>query len=169
MCNYPEQACEIGKESSVAADNKVDISDLLTDTKTFAIKVPTMADELHELAERVKKMTLAERQAERIFEHARELAQEGRTEIREKVMTKEFFRANKEMLAMPEDKSLDEVVDEFYDSQKQCYDLVRKQGFTVEYKELDLPSTFDISMDPDTRQIVEQTKRFTEAEAVIRW
>jgi hypothetical protein len=169
MCNYPEQSCEIGKEISVSADNKVDISDLLTDTDTFAIKVPTLADELHAIAEKVKKMTLAERQAERIFEQARELSKEGRTEIREKVMTKEFFRVNKEMLAMPEDKSLDEVVDEFYDSQKECYDLVRKQGFTVEYKELDLPSTFDLSMDPHTRHIVEQTKRFTEAEAVIKW
>ena len=169
MCNYPEQACEIGTENSVAADNKVDIRDLLKDTNPLTIKVPTLADELHAIAEKVKKMTLAERQAERIFEQARELSKEGRTEIREKVMTKEFFRANKEMLAMPEDKSLDEVVDEFYGSQKECYDLVRKQGFTVEYKELDLPSTFDINMDPNTRQIVEQTKRFTEAEAVIKW
>ena len=166
MCNYPEQKCEIG-----AAGNSVDIRELMKEADTFTAtaKERTLADELHEIASRVRKMTLAERQAERIFEQARELAKEGRTEIREKVMTKEFFRVNKEMLAMPEDKNLEEVVDEYYGSQKECYDIVRKNGFTVEYKELDLPSTFDINMDPNTRQIVEQTKRFTEAEAVITW
>ena len=43
------------------------------------------------------------------------------------------------------------------------------EGFKVTYEELDLPSTLGINMDAQTRRMVEETKRFTEATVTVSW
>ena len=167
MCNYPES--NLVDISGNAIRSTTDICAPEAEIRECTIKVPTVADELRELATKVQKMSVAERQADRALEQAREMAKEGRTEFREKIMTRDFFLANKEMLAIPEDKTAEEVAEECYRSQKDTYKIMEGWGFKVTYKELDLPSTLDISMDARTRQMVEQTRRFTEAEVVVSW
>ena len=46
---------------------------------------------------------------------------------------------------------------------------MEQDGFKVTYDELELPSTLDINMDAQTRQMVEQTKRFTESVVTVSW
>ena len=133
------------------------------------LHVETLGEKLYKTAKKVRSMSLAERQANAAIEHAKELAETGRMGYQEKIMTREFFKANKEALTVPPEKTLDEVVEEMYESQKKSYELLEKQGLKVSYKELDLPSTLDINMDGETRRIVEMEKRFTESVVTVSW
>ena len=181
MCNYPESSLVDVSGNAIYPSNAriapeaeslcspCSADELKKMGWAGTVKVPTVADELRETALKVQRMSMAEVQASRALDHARELAKEGKTEFHEKVMTKEFFLANKEMLAIPEDKTAEDVAEECYASQRETYKIMEGWGFKVTYKDLDLPSTLDISMDARTRQIVEQTRRFTEAEVVVSW
>lgn len=127
------------------------------------------ADRLRGIAKKAKSRTLPQRYAYQNLKKAEEMAEEGITEFRDKIMTREFFKANKQAIRVPEGKDPDEYTEELYLAQKECYKLMEADGFKVTYEELDLPSTLDINMDAETRRIVENTKRFTESTVVVSW
>lgn len=143
-------------------ENKPRIQDL----KLF---IPKTADRLRDIATKARARSMAERMAYQATKRAEEMAEEGLTEFKDKIMTLEFFKANKSAMPIPEGEDADEYVKKMYDSQKESYALMEKDGFKVTYDELELPSTLDINMDAQTRQMVEQTRRFTESVVTVSW
>jgi len=131
--------------------------------------MPTMADRLRELAMSVRNRSLAERYAHDAMERAKEMAESGHLSYQDKIFTREFFKANKQAMSIPQGEDADEYLEKLYLAQKESYALMAKEGFKIEYTELELPSTLDINMDAQTRQLVEQTKRFTEAMVTVSW
>ena len=141
-------------------------------TTTVFIATPkplTKADRLRDIAEKARARSLAQRYAFQNLKKAEEMAEEGFTEFKDKIMTKEFFKANRAAMAVPEGEDPDEYIGKLYDAQKECYRLMEDEGFKVTYEELGLPSTLDINMDAQTRRIVEETKRFTESVVTVSW
>ena len=153
-------------ETTDAAENKPEVRNGLDRIRTMEYKT---ADRLRDIARRAKSRTLAQRYAYQNTRKAEEMAEEGITEFRDKIMTQEFFKANRQAIRVPEGKDPDDYAKELYEAQKECYKLMEDEGFKVTYQELDLPSTLDINMDAQTRRMVEETKRFTESTVVVSW
>jgi hypothetical protein len=127
------------------------------------------ADRLRKIAETAKARTLAQRYAYQNLKKAEEMAEEGITEFKDRIMTLEFFKANKQAIKVPDGVDPDDYIESLYTAQKESYKLMEDEGFKVTYEQLDLPSTLDINMDADTRQMVETTKRFTESTVTVSW
>ena len=127
------------------------------------------ADRLRKIAEAAKARTLAQRYAYQNLKKAEEMAEEGITEFKDRIMTLEFFKANKQAIKVPPGVDPDDYVETLYKAQKESYKLMEDEGFKVTYEELDLPSTLDINMDAQTRRMVEETKRFTESTVTVSW
>lgn len=133
------------------------------------VKVPTIADKLRDIAMAVRNRSLAERYACDAIDKAKELAESGHLSYQDKIFTREFFKANKQAMAIPQGEDADEYLEKLYLAQKESYALMAKEGFKITYTDLELPSTLDINMDAQTRQLVEQTKRFTESMVTVSW
>jgi hypothetical protein len=127
------------------------------------------ADRLRKIAETARARTLAQRYAYQNLKKAEEMAEEGITEFKDRIMTLEFFKANKQAIKVPPGVDQDDYVETLYKAQKESYKLMEDEGFKVTYEELDLPSTLDINMDAQTRRMVEETKRFTESTVTVSW
>lgn len=127
------------------------------------------ADRLRKIAETAKARTLAQRYAYQNLKKAEEMAEEGITEFKDRIMTLEFFKANKQAIKVPPGVDPDDYVETLYKAQKESYKLMEDEGFKVTFEELDLPSTLDINMDAQTRRMVEETKRFTESTVTVSW
>jgi len=127
------------------------------------------ADRLRKIAETAKARTMAQRYAYQNLKKAEEMAEEGITEFKDRIMTLEFFKANKQAIKVPPGVDPDDYVETLYKAQKESYKLMEDEGFKVTYEELDLPSTLDINMDAQTRRMVEETKRFTESTVTVSW
>ena len=140
-----------------------------TAPQNFMLVLPTEADRLRKIAEVARSRTLPQRYAQQSLKKAKELAEEGITEFKDKIMTRAFFKENKMAFKAPEGVELDDYLETIYNAQKECYALLEKEGFKVTYSELDLPSTLDINMDAATRRMVEDTKRLTESTVTVSW
>lgn len=127
------------------------------------------ADRLRKIAETEKARTLAQRYAHQNLKKAEEMAEEGITEFKDRIMTLEFFKANKQAIKVPDGVDTDDYIESLYKAQKESYKLMEDEGFKVTYEGLDLPSTLDINMDAQTRRMVEETKRFTESMVTVSW
>jgi sugar phosphate isomerase/epimerase len=127
------------------------------------------ADRLRKIAETARARTMAQRYAYQNLKKAEEMAEEGITEFKDRIMTLEFFKANKQAIKVPPGVDPDDYVETLYKAQKESYKLMEDEGFKVTYEELDLPSTLDINMDAQTRRMVEETKRFTESTVTVSW
>lgn len=127
------------------------------------------ADRLRKIAETAKARTLAQRYAYQNLKKAEEMAEEGITEFKDRIMTLEFFKANKQAIKVPPGVDPADYVETLYKAQKESYKLMEDEGFKVTFEELDLPSTLDINMDAQTRRMVEETKRFTESTVTVSW
>ena len=127
------------------------------------------ADRLRKIAETARARTLAQRYAYQNLKKAEEMAEEGITEFKDRIMTLEFFKANKQAIKVPPGGDPGDYVETLYKAQKESYKLMEDEGFKVTYEELDLPSTLDINMDAQTRRMVEETKRFTESTVTVSW
>ena len=135
----------------------------------LSLRTFNQAERLRQIAEKARARTLAERYAHQNLRKAEEMAEEGITEFKDRIMTLEFFKANKQALKVPEGVEVDDYVNELYAAQKESYKLMEDEGFKVTYEELDLPSTLDINMDAQTRRMVEETKRYTESTVTVSW
>lgn len=127
------------------------------------------ADRLRKIAADAKARTLPQRYAYQNLKKAEEMAEEGITEFKDRIMTLEFFKANKQAIKVPDGIDPDDYIESLYKAQKESYKLMEDEGFKVTYEELDLPSTLDINMDAQTRRMVEETKRFTESMVTVSW
>ena len=137
--------------------------------RILSLRTFNQAERLRQIAEKARARTLAERYAYQNLRKAEEMAEEGITEFKDRIMTLEFFKANRQAIKVPEGVEVDDYVNELYAAQKESYKLMEDEGFKVTYEELDLPSTLDINMDAQTRRMVEETKRFTEATVTVSW
>jgi hypothetical protein len=135
----------------------------------LSLRTFNQAERLRQIAEKARARTLAERYAYQNLRKAEEMAEEGITEFKDRIMTLEFFKANRQAIKVPEGVEVDDYVNELYTAQKESYKLMEDEGFKVTYEELDLPSTLDINMDAQTRRMVEDTKRFTESTVTVSW
>ena len=135
----------------------------------LSLRTFNQAERLRQIAEKARARTLAERYAYQNLRKAEEMAEEGITEFKDRIMTLEFFKANRQAIKVPEGVEVDDYVNELYIAQKESYKLMEDEGFKVTYEELDLPSTLDINMDAQTRRMVEETKRYTESTVTVSW
>lgn len=140
-----------------------------TEPKILKMAEFKQADRLRKIAQEARTRTLPQRYAYQNLKKAEELAEEGITEFKDKIMSMEFFKVNKAAMRIPVGVDPDEYIETLYKAQKESYKLMEDEGFKVTYEELELPSTLDINMDAQTRQIVEQTKRFTESMVKVSW
>ena len=112
-------------------ENKPRIADL----KIFK---QNTAERLKDIAMTARSRSMAERLAYQATKKAEEMAEDGYTEFKDKIMTLEFFKANKSAMPIPEGEDVDEYVQKLYDSQKESYSLMEQDGFKVTYDELEL-------------------------------
>ena len=150
-------------------DNSTEPSTIKTGLDILQPKKFTQADRLRQIAETARARSLPQRYAYQNLKKAEEMAEDGLTEFTDRIMTREFFKANMQAFKVPEGVTPDEYADTLYSAQKETYKLMEDEGFKVTYEELDLPSTLDINMDAQTRQMIEATRRFTESKVTVSW
>lgn len=142
----------------------------LDECKTLKLHVPTYAEELREISKKTKAMSHAERTALAIMEEAKAIAETtGDTELKKPLMTKQFFIDTKDRLEIPKDKTIEELAEELYNAQKQTMKLLEEKGFKVTVVEPDLPSILDISLDAQTKRMIEYQRRSLEGEITVSW
>jgi len=142
----------------------------LDECKTLKHHVPTVAEELREISRKTKTMTQAERTVNAIIEEAKAIAETtGGTELKKPLMTEQFFIATKDRLEIPTNKTIEEFAKELYNSQKEAMKMLEDKGFKVTVTKPDLPSILDISLDAQTKRMIEYQRMSMEGEITVSW
>lgn len=143
------------------------------ETKQYALHVPTTADTLKEITERVRNTTTAELQYQEALKGAREAAEAGEGKIAIRKMKQNFFLEKLTGAPVPAGKTAESYAAEMYSDQDAMLDMFRKNGFTVTESDPEIPNLIALDINPamHNRTEVEATmiRRYVEKDVVISW